>query len=215
MASMSFAHLVAEGRRLQRPTAVLFADGSSSPAARWYERDEAESKATGVRCWMTVDSRRIPGMPEGTEGYLTLSGEANDLGAWVEFSTTWPRRQGTALYAYSAAVLPPLDAVFARGSATVGRWIEDNGGDRRDRYFGKIAWDPAVAAYESLEQSEHPIYGDSDAYAILGGWHLRFPDDDWHDLIDEHLMMFTLRDSEPWIEVWRTAAGIRAIQRVT
>jgi hypothetical protein len=41
-------------------------------------------------------------------------------------------------------------------------------------------------------------------------------DDDWHDLLDEQLMVFTIRDSEPWVEAWRTRTGqFRVIQRIT
>jgi hypothetical protein len=41
-------------------------------------------------------------------------------------------------------------------------------------------------------------------------------DDDWHDLLDERLMVFTIRDSEPWVEAWRTRAGqFSVIQRIT
>ena len=51
---------------------------------------------------------------------------------------------------------------------------------------------------------------------LLGGWHFPMADDDWHELIDEQLIAFTIRDSEPWVEAWRMRAGqFRVIQRIT
>ena len=61
----------------------------------------------------------------------------------------------------------------------------------------------------------HPLYQDGDVYAVLDGWHWPGPDHDWHDLIDEHLMILTVRDSEPWVEAWRMRTGeFRVIQRI-
>ena len=73
-----------------------------------------------------------------------------------------------------------------------------------------------MESYERLWQKECPMYRESDIYAMLGGWHFPMPDDDWHDLVDEQLMVFTLRDSEPWVEAWRTQTGdFTVIQRIT
>src|SRR5258708_31227352 len=50
--------------------------------------------------------------------------------------------------------------------------------------------------YTTLFRStrEFPIFHhESDIYAVLGGWHFPCADDDWHDLIDEQLMVFTIR----------------------
>ena len=56
----------------------------------------------------------------------------------------------------------------------------------------------------------------SDIHAVLGGWHVPMPDTDWHDLLDDQLMVFTLRNSEPWVEAWRKREGaFRVIQRIT
>jgi hypothetical protein len=55
-----------------------------------------------------------------------------------------------------------------------------------------------------------------DVYAVLGGWHLPGPDNDWHDLIDKPLAVWTLKDAEPWVVVWSGAPdGFSVIQRTT
>ena len=30
-----------------------------------------------------------------------------------------------------------------------------------------------------------------------------WPDDDWHDLINAKLVAWSLRDAEPWVELWK------------
>jgi hypothetical protein len=55
-----------------------------------------------------------------------------------------------------------------------------------------------------------------DAYATLGGWHMGWPDDDWHDLLDAKLLVHTYMDSEPWVEAWQLPFGaMKVIQRIT
>jgi hypothetical protein len=128
----------------------------------------------------------------------------------------WPRRAGTRLYVQPAAVLPPIDAVFARGSEAVGGWIASHGWNRSVRYNDNFKGYAIVEAYERIWAREFPICYESDIYAVLGGWHFPCADDDWHDLIDEQLMVFTIRNSEPWVEAWRTRTGqFKVIQRIT
>lgn len=134
----------------------------------------------------------------------------------MEVHSAWPNLPGTKLYAHDARVLPPIDAVFAHGSGVIGEWIESLGWERSERYNDNFKGRDIVDKYERLWQQEHPLYLGSDIYAALGGWRFPMPDPDWHDLIDDQLMVFTLRDSEPWIEAWRTRAGdFRVIQRNT
>jgi hypothetical protein len=113
-------------------------------------------------------------------------------------------------------VLPPIDAVFARGSEAVGEWIRSHGWERTDRYNDNFKDAAIVREYEHIWTREFPLYSESDVYAVLGGWHWPCADDDWHALIDEQLMVLTVRDSEPWVEAWRTRTGqFRVIQRIT
>jgi hypothetical protein len=113
-------------------------------------------------------------------------------------------------------VLPPIDAVFARGSEVVGEWIRSHGWERTDRYNDNFKDAAIVLEYQRLWQREFPIYFESDIHAVLGGWHLPMPDDDWHELLDEQLMVLTIRNSEPWVEAWRMRTGkFKVIQRHT
>lgn len=65
-------------------------------------------------------------------------------------------------------------------------------------------------------QSAYPLYNHDRVSAVLGGWHFPFPDGDWHELVNSELCVFTVHQSEPWIECWRDAKGtFRVIQRIT
>lgn len=209
--------LVQEGRNLQRPCVFLRPRGDGPIAGIWHERDRDQVATAAEHCWLTVDSRHIPGLPPSLTGYLSIyTDEANCQGGRVELSPSWPKRAGTALYAHAAEVLPPIDAVFARGSEVVGEWIRSHGWDRDERYNDNFEEREIVEAYDRIWMAEFPIYLKSEIYAVLGGWHFPCADDDWHDLIDEQFLGFTIRDSEPWVEFWRLRTGdFKVIQRIT
>ncbi len=210
---MTSDQLIAEGRKLARPCVFSRAKGSGPVAAIWHERDELDS--TGHRCRLTIDARHIPGLPPSVTGYISVFTNKKE-GGRVEIAQSWPERPGVQLYAHPAAVLPPIDAVFLRGSKSVGEWLRKNGWERDWRYNDNFKDKQVARAYEKIFTSEYPVYIESDIYAMLGGWHVPFPDSDWRDLVVEHLMVMTIRDSEPWIEAWLTRAGqFKVIQRVT
>lgn len=212
---MTAEQLIEEGRRLQRPCVFLRPEGTEPVAGIWHEHDADDS--TGHHRWLTVDSGHVPGLPSSVMGYLSVfTDDKKCQDGRVEVSPSWPNRGGTKLYAHPASVLPPIDAVFARGSEAVGEWIRSHGWKRTDRYNDNFKDAAIVREYERVWQREFPIYLQSDIYAVLGGWHWPCADDDWHDLIDEQLMVLTIRDSEPWVEAWRTGTGqFKVIQRVT
>jgi hypothetical protein len=59
-----------------------------------------------------------------------------------------------------------------------------------------------------------PFYSGS-AHAVLGGWHVPWPDGDWDELAERPLLVWTLEDSEPWVEVWADGKGFEVKQRIT
>lgn len=214
---MTTEQLIEEGRKLQRPCLFLRENGTGPVVAVWHERDEDEIESTGHHCWLTVDARHVPGVASRITGYISIfSNEEECEGGRVEVSPSWTKRPGTKLYAQVASVLPPIDAVFTRGSEAVGDWIRRCGWERTERYNSNFKEREIVREYLQTWQQEFPLYFDSDIYAVLGGWHWPGADDDWHDLIDEQLMVLTIRDSEPWVEAWRTRSGqFKVIQRIT
>jgi hypothetical protein len=214
---MTFEQLIEEGRKLQRPCVFLRPKRNGPVAAIWYERDAKEIEATGHRLWLTVDARHVPGLSPSITGYISVfTDDKKCQGGRVDLTSTWPTQVGTKLYAHAALVLPPIDAVFARGSEAVGEWIHSHGWERTDRYNDNFADRDLVWEYEKVWKREFPLYFKSDIYAVLGGWHMPFADHDWHDLIDDCLMVLSDRDSEPWVEAWRNRTGqFKVIQRIT
>lgn len=196
---------------------VLRPEGDGSVAAQWYERDDDEIDSTGFHCWLTVDVGHIPGLPPEITGYMSLFSNEEELeGGRVEMTSSWPKKAGSKLFAHSASVLPPIDAVFARGSEAVEDWIRSLGWNRMWRYNDNFAGADIVREFERVWMSEYPLYVESDTYAVLGGWHWPCADEDWHELIDSQLMVLTIRDSEPWVEAWRSKTGeFKVIQRIT
>jgi len=214
---MTFEQLIEEGRRLQRPCFFLRPQANGPVAAIWHGRDAAGIESAGHHCRITVDARCIPGLPGSVTGYVSVfTDEEKCKGGKVEVSPSWPKRPGTALYAYPAAVLAPIDAVFARGSEAVGEWVRSCGWERTERYNDNFKEAAVVREYERVWMREFPVFLESDIHAVLGGWHFPMADDDWHDLLDEQLMVLTIADSEPWVEAWHTQAGqFRVIQRIS
>jgi|SRR5580700_8918190 hypothetical protein len=214
---MTYEQLILEGRKLQRPCVFLRPAGPGPVAAVWYDRDEAEIESSGYRRWLAVDARRIPGLARSVARYVNvLTDEKTCEGGRIKVTSHWPMRKGTRLFAHPASVLPPIDAVFALGSEAIGEWLASHGWERGERYNDSFKDRALVEQYEDIWTREFPIYFNSDIYAVLGGWHFPCADDDWHDLLDDQLMVFTIRDSEPWVEAWRTKTGqFKVIQRIT
>jgi len=211
---MTSAELIEEGRRLQRPAVFLRPEPLGEIAAVWHSSDEPGDDPD-FRPWLTVDARHIPGLDAAGTRYLTISTNEEDCKAGrVESVDALPA--GEPLYAHPAAVLPPIDAVFALGSDAVGEWLQANKWQRQTRYNDNFKDSAVTRAYQNLWMSEHPLYLGEDIAAVLGGWHLPGADDDWHDLIAEKLLAMTLRDSEPWVEAWQLrSGGYSVIQRTT
>ena len=211
---MTVEELIAEGRRLQRRTILLTPDGSGDPAARWYGHDYDEEPPDGHRCWISVNATMIPSF-DG-RGWLSIfTDDESCQGGRVDASPAPYKPEGVRLYPKEIAVLPTIDAVIARGSPAVERWLAENKWQRDWRYNSNFGDRAMVEKYEAVERQENPLYW-KDAYATLGGWHMGWPDDDWHDLLDAKLLVHTYMDSEPWVEAWQLPSGeMKVIQRIT
>lgn len=213
---MNIETLVAEGRRLQRKCNFLKPTGNGEPVALWFESDPDDESITDWRRWMTIRSDAVPqDKPRGLL-YFSLYTRGGEHGL-LDFVDDWPPRNGIWLYAHPAEVLPPIDAVFALGSDEIGDWLAANKWPRIQRYDSNFGGADLVMQYEQRWFSEHPIFrNDPEIYAATGGWHLPGQDHDWHDLIPAKLIVTTIRDSEPWVEVFQTQEGeFKVCQRAT
>jgi hypothetical protein len=212
---MTAEQLIDEGRKLQRPTHLLKPTRAGEPVAVWFEADPDDESVTGWRRWMTVRADAIPNSraPESVFFSLYTNGVNKGL---IDFVEAWPPTNGIQLYAHPVSILPPIEAVFAHGSAEIGSWLAAHGWKRNERYNSNFPDAGLVHAYEKIWFAEHPIYKNhSEIYATTGGWHFPGQDSDWHDLISAKLILTTFRDSEPWVEVFQLSNGdYKVIQRI-
>jgi hypothetical protein len=69
-------------------------------------------------------------------------------------------------------------------------------------------------AYEHHYTERSPLYM-TDVVAVLGGWHAMWPDDDSYIPREMRLALWTLWDSEPWIEVFERFPNFSVRVRTT
>lgn len=195
--TMAFERLIEEGRKLQRACNLLKPDAAGEPVAMWFEPDPDDESITDWHRWMTVRADAIPNAKAPPTVYFSLYTKGLERGL-IDFVDGWPPRNGTPLYAHPASVLPPIEVVFALGSAEIEEWLKTNGWKRDQRYDGNFPDAAVVDRYQQVWFSEHPVFrNDPRIYAFTGGWHLPSQDSDWHDLIPAKLLVTTVRDSEP------------------
>ena len=109
---------------------------------------------------------------------------------------------GTPLYATQAASFPPFAALCLDGGEAIGLWLQAQGLARHD--YWRIDGDELPQSYEAEWQGRSPFYDRDGADAIVGGWHWLWPDDDFYMPPEVVLAALTLRDAEPWLEVWHS-----------
>jgi hypothetical protein len=97
---------------------------------------------------------------------------------------------------------------YQRGTLRANNWQPDWG--YNDNFRDKS---PAET-YERAYQNQLPLFNGS-AHAVLGGWHMAWPEGDWNELADKRLIVWTFAESEPWVEVWEDESRFRVIQRIT
>jgi hypothetical protein len=213
---MTVDKLIAEGRRIQRDCNFLKPTGTGDPVAMWFEVDADDESITDWRRWMTVRADALPNAKAPKSVYFSLYTKGCEQGL-LDFVDGWPPRNGIALYAHPASVIPPIDAVFALGSEEVGAWLAANGWDRSERYNSNFPDSVPIGAYKEIWFSEHPVFkNDPEVYAMTGGWHLPGQDNDWHELVSAKLLVTTVRNSEPWVEAFQMPDGdYKVFQRIT
>ncbi len=122
--------------------------------------------------------------------------------------------EGRPLYAHSAVSLPPLEAVFLYGSARFREWFEQMGWGADLVMNGPLANEEIETAYAEAQRESLPIDGER-VFAVFGGWHVPWPDGDWLELVDHPLVLMTLAESEPWVEVFDRGESFEVFQRVS
>jgi len=180
--------LPATAQQLERQCILLKRTGNDL-AAVWDGPGIVPAPPGPYRHRISVESRYLPsGL--GSNGVLSVYTNEEDCTSGIAvFSQTarLAEHAGEYLYAHSARSLPPPDA----------------------------SGDLDTEAYTEQWMRNCPIYDDKDVVAVLGGWHFPWPDGDWEALRDRDLLVWTIEDAEPWVEVWQSDQGTEVIQRIT
>jgi hypothetical protein len=214
---MTGEQLIAEGRRLARPCVYLRISGQHV-AAIWGGEGIVPCGDGPYRHWLSIACRYIPAGTDGRAGCLSIYTNETDCVSGivaVDDSLTLPdSTDGLKLYAHPESSLPPLEAVFKLGSSEVAEWLAANDWQPDWGYNDNFRdWIP-VETYERAYQNQLPLFNES-AHAVLGGWHMAWPEGDWDELVDKRLIAWTFAESEPWVEVWENESRFRVIQRIT
>ena len=210
--------LIAESRRLARPCVHLRPDGEPHAAAAiWRGEGLVPPPGVGYEHWLTIDCRFLPAAAGPPSGCLSVYTEDRDRHGAVTHDPAAAlslSRGGRLLYAHPAESLPPLEAVFLRGSPAVAEWLASLSWPAECGWNGNFPDAVVADAYFAAQQDNLPMGGES-VFAVLGGWPVPWPDGDWSELADLPLVVFTLAESEPWVEAFRVGDGFRVIQRIS
>lgn len=223
---MNSDELIAEGRKLMRPSVYLEAEGEGPIAAYWHpfdgvtdEMEDAYEEA-GEPCYflrITIDSRFIPGWESQPASFVQVWFDAMDLeGGKIVMTKTPPTEYEAALHARTVDSFPPIEAVFSCGSDAVKKWANSLNWEPGSHYYVHFPVRPSGDPYEEIYLREDPLFQKSPPDAVLGGWHHLWLDDDFEELINGELLVTTYRESEPWVEAWKLRdGGYRVKQRIT
>jgi hypothetical protein len=181
-----------ELERLAKPSLLLKDHGSGQPLAYWHE----PAWCDGLRPWITLTPTLLEGISKCP---LTLF-ENETCGGLVEERDTKNLPPTIPLFAHPEKSRPPACELDFFGNYHLVEEAE------HDDYPG--------SEYEAFGL-DMPIARD-DVFAIVGGWHRAWPDDDWLELADKRLVLTTVANAEPWLEVFHGAKeGFLVKYRVT
>jgi hypothetical protein len=226
--------LIAEGERLAKPCLLLQSVGSGPPVGVWRgegqqprpKGHEMETKK-GVTSthWITVDCAwlkkhqivRFDGLLSVYERSFEYGKRRNFRALFQDTTVKLSSIKGELLYGVSGTSFPPFPALCMHGGPAIKKWLKSQGLRRIDYPNVTLNRTPEVLAYnrEWLKRTPWFPEGEDGTAAVLGGWHIIWPEDDWYMPPDIQLAIWTLRGSEPWIEVWRGYTNLRVFERIT
>lgn len=223
---MNADEMIAAGQSLIRPSVYLDPEIDGPVAAYWHSFDgitdemEDEYEETGEPAFalrITLNSKFIPGWEGLKPSYLQVWFDVMESrGGKIVVTDSLPNDFETELRSRTVDSFPPIEAVFLRGPESVGDWLQSIGWERECSFNDNFPDRSVTDGYEEKYFEKDPLYAKNPPYAVLGGWHHGWPDDDWLELIDEELLVTTYQESEPWIEGWKLRNGkFKVCQRIT
>jgi hypothetical protein len=221
-APLTADELIAAGRELARPAVALY-DKGKQYAAVWRGAGVVAPGPGEWRHWISLDANLLPDNPRKLGGVISVYDWVGDSDRFGEVkvvhdgAATLPRKtEGKKLYAKEFECPPHVEAVLQFGSKKVKDWLKAINWDGHTDYEMR-----PVKEYLKLLGGQHPFSSNDGAYAMLGGWSWCF---NWCYSIDEKypwhlhkkaLIVLTVAESEPWIEVFDDGKKFVAFSRIT
>jgi hypothetical protein len=128
----------------------------------------------------------------------------------IKAGTGGPDAQtSVALYGKESLSFPPIEAVFKYGNRAVKTWLSSLGLPKADQWDPYFQAQKAVEPYDEEFRKRCPLhdYEELRTAAMLGGWHMQWPEGDWLELTKKRFVLWTFWNSEPWVEVWLNESG--------
>lgn len=205
--------LLAEGRALGRPSWWLEPAGAGQEVV-------ASAGDAGVEpgLLLSVDLARLPAAATlaGLDRVVRLSLEADAPGGRLRarLDVQAALAPGEPLAAREVLSLPPVDHVLRHGSPRVRAWLDSLGWGPAEVAAGISdafpAWE-VVLPYEQAHRATSPLFR-WEPHAIVGGWPPELPDP---DPPGGRLVLTTVRNAEPWYQVWARLGGLVLRERIT
>jgi hypothetical protein len=213
---MDIETLIKDGVRLSKPCIYLTASGAGSEVqAIWGGTGVgAPPEAGGWKHWVSVSCSGLQSLGFHSEGCFSIYENKSEWIAVVDPSAHLPQSifSGIPLFGTLMMSFPPLDALCLYGNSEIEEWLKSQGLSRCDA--DALDKTELGDAYERKYQEQSPLYA-RNADAVLGGWHMRWPEDEAYDENKDSLLLWTFRDAEPWIEVWLNNGQLNVKARIT
>ena len=213
--------LIREAERIARPSLLLSEAASPHGAVAWWGgaaagaargRPDDTLRISIDVSWLAARGYALRGVLRVSDVALRWNWRTPVHVEQDPAAALAPVAGAVPLTGREAASLPPFEALCLYGGAPVESWLLSAGLERTD--YDRAAMLPEAGAYQEHYQRHSPLHS-SGIVAVLGGWHAMWPDDDYYLPREMRLVLWTLRDAEPWIEVFQRGANLIPRVRAT
>lgn len=212
---MSGDDLIRIGRSRSRICSRLIALDGETPRGLWGGRGLlTKPEEVDLRHFCTVDMGLFKVFGCGEAGWLGLY-ENVQTSEWIvvagEAIRSPSEAGGIVLSSVDGVSLPPLDQLLSSPDSEVDTWMRKT----RMVSFDQAVDTDAGLRYHEAFMAQCPLYHADPPFLQVGGWHVMWPESlDYYEN-GEQIQIWTFRDYEPWVEVWRRDGSFVAIPRVT
>jgi hypothetical protein len=226
---MTLDDLLSEGLALERPCFLLSETQSDRLAGYWGGEREDIPNAVPPEAFRLASRTHIATFDPALFAELGLSNSSDPISLFETKGTdgqdylgveqrSFPKFSdiscsGRRLFAAPASSFPPFEAVCLYGGQSVANWLNSLGLERHE--YAQASGQEIATKYEA-EFVRRALFYSGGADVILGGWHMMWQDDDFFLPREMRLMATTIRDAEPFLEIWLSALGnISVKSRIT